>query len=206
MKITEIYLKYELPPHLADHQLTVAAVGHNICKSTKKADAEEVVTACLLHDMGNIIKFKFDKQIPGLELDNLKYWREVQQRFIDAYGLDEHRATMIIAKEIGINPRIMSIIDAIGFTHSDKALVSTDNSMIIAAYSDMRVAPVGVVSLEERLGDLTQRYGYLPDREQCTEALRKMEKLIFTNCDCKPADVTPSSVSRTKSKLASFEI
>jgi 5'-deoxynucleotidase YfbR-like HD superfamily hydrolase len=40
------------------HQLRVAAVGQIICESIPDFDeTEEVVTTCLLHDMGNIIKF-----------------------------------------------------------------------------------------------------------------------------------------------------
>ena len=45
-------------PNLAMHQLRVAGVAMQICESLDtNIDTNSVVKACLLHDMGNIIKF-----------------------------------------------------------------------------------------------------------------------------------------------------
>jgi len=69
--ITEIYEHYNIPPWLQEHMLRVSAVSSIICDQLgDKVRKHEVVSACLLHDMGNIIKFDFDssqKQSIGKE-------------------------------------------------------------------------------------------------------------------------------------------
>jgi len=201
MRITELYERYEIPPWLADHQLTVAGVAGAICTETGSADAEDIITACLLHDMGNIIKFNFDKSIRGAETTDVEHWKAVQQRFIATYGTDVHAATLTIIDDISVSPRVREILDAVGFGHSVETLASGDVSKMIAAYSDMRVAPYGVVSLEERLADLTVRYGSSPDRTQFEEAFRSMEKRIFSGTGSTPNSVTQTGVDERKRAL-----
>ncbi|MCA9366568.1 hypothetical protein KC722_03240 [Candidatus Kaiserbacteria bacterium] len=206
MKITDIYTKYEIPPNLADHQLTVSAVASTICKLTGKGDATKVITACLLHAMGHIIKFRFEKKIRGAEMENVEHWKVVQQKLIDTYGSDEHVATMAIVAEIGVESEIIDVLDAAGFRQSLDTLQSGDESKMIAAYSDMRVAPHGVVSLQERLDDLTARYDKTDDREQYNEAFKKIEAEIFAGTDVHPKQVSPERVEAEKAELRSFAI
>ena len=206
MKITEIYEQYEIPPWLADHQLTVAGVASVICTTTGEGDAPEVITACLLHDMGNIIKFNFDKKLPGVEVEDVAHWKEVRQRFIATYGTDTHAATLAIIDEIGVHPRVREILDAVGFRHSVETLAGGDLSKMIAAYSDMRVAPYGVAPLKERLAEGTARYGISPDREQFEEALRRMEERIFSDTTTSPETVTQTTVNEQKQALAGAEL
>ena len=206
MNISDVYKKYEIPPNLADHQLTVAGVAALICEKTCKESKDEVVLACLLHDMGNIIKFDLDRKIPGAEIENINYWKAVKQKFIEKYGDDEHVATMEIAAEIGVNDKIMKLIDAVGFRHSLDTLSSGDISKMIAGYSDMRVAPHGVVSLESRLSDLTKRYGARNDREQYNQAFRDIENNIFSNTSVKASMVVQAEVNITKKELASLDV
>lgn len=206
MKIVDIYETYTIPPHLALHQRTVAAVAKSICSYIGSNETNDIVTACLLHDMGNIIKFTLDKQIPGLELENIKHWKTVQQHFFDTYGRDEHHATIEIAKEIGVGARILSIIDAIGLPHSTDTLATHDEAKIIANYSDMRVDPSGVATLKERIEDLKMRYGVSPASDAYHHALRAMEILIFKKTDKLPDDITKESVENDIVAFESYEI
>ena len=58
MKISEIYQKYQIPPHLQLHMYRVSAVAWTICDNfDEELDKIKIVAADLLHDMGNIIKF-----------------------------------------------------------------------------------------------------------------------------------------------------
>ncbi|USN54769.1 MAG: HD domain-containing protein [Candidatus Peribacteria bacterium] len=60
--IQDIYTQYQIPPSLQEHMLRVAAVAEQIClHSSQEIDHATIVTAALLHDMGNIIKFNLDK-------------------------------------------------------------------------------------------------------------------------------------------------
>ena len=99
MNILQIYKKYQIMPQLAEHQLTVAAVAEELLNHLSfppKADPppaeildrHDVVAACLLHDMGNIVKFDLTKTPdlhPGLFLkpkDRI-FWESVKQEFIE---------------------------------------------------------------------------------------------------------------------------
>jgi len=205
MRISEIYKTYRIPSELADHQITVAAVAKSICDLKRHTDTT-VIKACLLHDMGNIIKFKFDRPIPGLVTNDVTYWKEVQRDFIDTYGADVHDATMSIARELGCDNSLMELIDAVGFTHGIDTLNSNDIDKMIAGYSDMRVSPTGVTSLEHRLHDLKERYGDTPDRAKFEQAFREMEKLLFSDTGRGPEEITDSSIATYKKELASLQI
>ena len=63
MNIFNIYAKYKIPPQLQTHQLRVAAVAKTICEHLwpKLSDMRTIISTCLVHDMGNIIKFDLDK-------------------------------------------------------------------------------------------------------------------------------------------------
>lgn len=60
MKIQEIYRRYSIPPNLERHMLQVAAVGEYICThwSGPELNSQLILQALLLHDLGNIVKFK----------------------------------------------------------------------------------------------------------------------------------------------------
>lgn len=206
MKITDAYKKYDIPPHLALHQLTVAAVAKNVCVFVNSTETDDIVAACLLHDMGNIIKFKLGTQIPGLELDNIEHWKAVQQHFFETYGKDEHHATMMIAQELGVGDRVLLVLDAIGFPQTSDTLASHDEAKMIANYSDMRVAPHGVATLEKRIEDLRHRYGVSPEGDNYQNALRAMEVQIFKKTDNRPDNITALSVAEDIRALEMFEI
>jgi 5'-deoxynucleotidase YfbR-like HD superfamily hydrolase len=85
--------------NLQDHQLRVAAVASIICDSFDfLINKEKIIKVCLLHDMGNIIKFQLD-YFPELNKpEGLEYWQNVQKEFIAKYGPNEHNATMKIMR------------------------------------------------------------------------------------------------------------
>ncbi len=206
MHITALYERYEIPPWLADHQLTVAGVASVVCAKTSRNEADDIVAACLLHDMGNLIKFDLDRKVPGAEVEDVEHWKVVQQRFIATYGTNTHAATLTIVDDTGVRPRVRDILDAVGFRHAIDTLESGDVSKMIAAYSDMRVAPHGVVSLEERLVDLGQRYGASPDRTLFEAAFQRMEECIFSDGKVAPASITHAVVENEKAALRQRDI
>ena len=70
MNIQEIYTKYKIMPSLQLHQYRVAGVAMYLCERVKmKIDTDNIIAACLLHDMGNIIKIH--------NANNEKAWLEV---------------------------------------------------------------------------------------------------------------------------------
>jgi hypothetical protein len=201
MHILELYKKYQIMPQLAEHQLLVAAIAEFICGnfSGPNIDAKNIVEACLLHDMGNIVKFDFGytkQHMPELSVGpkSLAYWQKIQQEFIAKYGGNSHEATANILKQLGIGGRIYDLVDCIGFHQGPANAASHDFGKKICAYSDMRVAPTGVVSLEQRFADLRERYANHPEgtteRDSFEQALRQTEKQIFKHCNIQPQEIT----------------
>ncbi len=212
MNILEIYEKYKILPSLAEHQLRVAAVAMQLCQAiSTKVDDESIVKACLLHDMGNLLKFDFAQFPHFFEPQGAAYWQRVKEEIIKTYGTtDEHQATLKIAAEIGVSKQVLSYIDCIGFTHA------TDNlnrpvDFKICNYADMRVGPVGVLSLDERMADGAKRYKNRLAAEvigdaRLVEAIHRIEDDIFKISKIKPQDITDESIGPIIEQLKSYKI
>lgn len=230
MTIQDTYQKYQIPPALQTHQYRVAAVAQMIAESIsgQKIDAENIVRACLLHDMGNIIKFNMSLFPDFFQPEGVEYWNKVKQSFIEKYGRDEHLATMEIAREIlGLNfqfplsnvqtqwdpNRIIDLIDAIGFSNARRNYESSDFGWKIAAYADMRVEPHGVTSLKKRLEDGHKRFNINKPGEsredffwEMAGYLEKIEAQIFERSSLNPQDITETQIQAPILKLQSIHI
>jgi len=212
MTIQSIYSHYKIMPNLQMHQLRVAGVAHIIGKSMidQDVDTENIVVACLLHDMGNIIKFKLDVFPEFVKPEGVDYWKKIQQEYFDRYGDDEHDATMHISKEIvetyafpnNDTARIIELIEAIGFSNAKENYETADFGKKIAAYADMRVAPMQVTSLVGRLEDGRKRFSKIQKYEQdafenMSQYLKKIEDQIFAkNTIDSPGAITEAEVQK----------
>ncbi|MFW6230687.1 MAG: HD domain-containing protein [Nanoarchaeota archaeon] len=163
--IHDIYERYHIPLHLQEHMLRVASVGRCICEhwTGPMIDKDMIAASLLLHDMGNIVKFDFgsdfNKEMLGDDEKEIARWKQIQQDTIRRFGDRSHHVNIAIAKDLGVPVRIIELIDSIGFFNAPENAYSLDWEAKIVNYADERVAPWGVVSLKERLGDLTKRYG-----------------------------------------------
>ena len=97
MKASDVYTHFGTPSGLQNHMLWVASL---VCTlrdhwSGEDIDWNAAITAALLHDIGNVIKFDLDAypQLLGDDLPRLEFWRSEQQRLIKRYGPDDHDAT-----------------------------------------------------------------------------------------------------------------
>jgi len=160
MKVVEIYKRYEIPRNLQLHMLRVAAVARLVLENTKVAvDKETVIQACLVHDLGNIVKFILDGK--GLHVDeDLDSLRKVQQKFMRKYGVDDHEVTDKILKELGVSDRVKDLVYKLGFGPRilQEIADGEDVESKVVLYADSRVSPYGVLSVKERMGDLERRY------------------------------------------------
>jgi len=214
MTAQEAYDTYKIMPTLQLHQLRVAAVSQILCDSIPDfKDTKEVVTTCLLHDMGNVIKFDLNYFPEFLKPEGLEYWQKVKDEYIQKYGHDEHHATQSIIAELVDSEKVKEYADQVGFsklqeTESEKSLAKK-----ICAYSDMRVGPHGVVSIEERVNDGRKRYEGRKDKaigsdryEVLADALKEVERQIFETATMKPEDITDELVTEKVAELRSFVI
>lgn len=211
--IIKIYNDFKIPPNLQLHQLRVAAVANLISDNMNiKVDTKEIISADLLHDMGNIIKFNFELFPEFLEPEGKDYWQSVKDEFIQKYGDDEHIATHIIAKELCISDRAFQILFAIGFSKSPQNASHSDFSIKIATYADNRVTPHGISSMEERIDDGRKRFKAQKNRKEeeknnfeiYSEAMKDIENQIFKNCRIKKEGITNDAVLPYIENLKNF--
>ncbi len=212
--ITELYDNYKIMPQLAMHQLRVAAVAYAIEQALfEPLHEEELISACLLHDMGNILKFDFAVFPEYLEPQGRAYWEEVREAWKKRYGTDEHAATLAIAREIGVSGRTMEYIDAVGFSKAAAAARGDSFEKKIACYADQRVAPQGVVSLDERLEEGFRRYAGREDRKEDDEAiaanaaaLKEIERQIFSRASDTAESITPTLCEHHVAALKKYHV
>ena len=164
--VASIYAAYRVPPGIRLHMLRVAAVGSWVLDRWKgpPVDHETIVLTLLVHDIGNIVKADIDKY-PVLfseDLQDLPYWRAVQTSIRERYGGTDQQATLTMAKEIGVSPEVLALLDKKIFVKNEETARSSDWGTKIAAYADQRVAPLGVLPLRERLMEAKHRYEGVP--------------------------------------------
>lgn len=206
-KIEEIYKEYKIIPNLKLHQMRVAAVASMVCDSLEiSIDKENIVNACLLHDMGNIIKFKLEDFPQFVEPEGLEYWNKIKYDFIIKYGNDEHLASLEIAKELGVSEYTLELIDCID-SNSEMIKMDTDICKKICIYADNRVSPNGIVSVKERSLEAKERYKNHPsafDEEKrlfYVENIHQIEKQIFSHSKIKPENIDDISIKKYLEEL-----
>lgn len=208
--ISDIYTEYNIPPQLQLHQRRVAAVGKTVADA-HAVDVHTVISACLLHDMGNIIKFKLDRFPDFLEPEGYEYWQNVQDSFKAKYGNDEHLATLMICDELGVSDAVLNCIRAVGMTKVHHNLSEGTKEEQITNYADLRVGPQGLISILERLADGRARNGYTHDGITLTEAafrtmskeIERLEKLLTTS-SCEPKALSAEHIDTLAQELQTY--
>jgi hypothetical protein len=158
MTVTGIYQKYTIPPNLQKHQLRVAYVAHTIAINQQKQaiNPDEIMEAGLFHDMGNLIKYKFDDPAM-LEGEDVQYWQQAQQQFIRQYGSHVHQATLAICQDIGLSKSVIDTIKIAEWDDTPALLKDNKTAACILIYADMRVGPYSILSYRDRIDNVQQR-------------------------------------------------
>jgi hypothetical protein len=163
LDIEFIYQKYEIPPNLQLHMKRVAALAKLIAnnwQADESINSEVIIDACLLHDLGNIIKFDFVNfpELLGAEIKNLEHWKAVKDRMISLYGSDEDLATVKIVRELNVSDEVLFIVENWGFRNFTRIAQSNNWNWKIAVYADHRISPSGIVTLKQNLENKQRRY------------------------------------------------
>jgi hypothetical protein len=167
MKVKDVYEQYEVMPTLAQHMRMVGAVAKILTDQVTEKDfpAREIVTACLLHDMGNIVKFNLDKIPTGLHISDIDHWKMVQKKMREKYGMDEHDVTRKMVVEMGVSEIILNAVSHCGSTKAKHALETKNVPAMFVTYCDYHIAPTSVVTIESRIADILERYKNTPEFE-----------------------------------------
>jgi hypothetical protein len=212
-KITDIYNEYKIMPNLQMHQLRVAAVAGQICDSLDIAlDKNVLITACLLHDMGNIIKSNLSYFPEFLEPRGLEYWQGVKDEYIEKYGNNEHEATIKIIQELGLSDQITELAGQNQFSYMCQHRDSDNFMLKLIHYADARVGPHGVSSYDERMDEARKRYKNHKnsveeqERQKLVVCGKEIEDQIFSHSIIKPEDITDESIAERLELLKSFSL
>ncbi|MBI2612349.1 HD domain-containing protein [Candidatus Kaiserbacteria bacterium] len=211
----DIYAEYNIMPSLQLHQLRVAAAAKLICDNLKvPVNTGDVVLACLFHDMGNILKFDLGKTFPEfLEPEGAEYWRQAKAEFLYRYGDNAHKANIAIGREIGLDKRIVELIDSISFSNIANIVANASFEQKISEYADDRVGPYGVLPLKERLAEARARYIESGKTYYTAEGFDKLSRLvyelerqIFAHTSVRPEDLNDAAVESIIEQLRTYTV
>lgn len=191
MEITEVYQRLAIPPNLVNHMSMVEKIVKWLENrwSGEKVDWALVKEAALLHDLGNIVKFDFIKNhhFLGEEINRIEFWKEKQKEIIKKYGEDDHLATEKMLEEIGVSKEVREIVRNKGFSNSVNISQGVTWELKILFYADLRISPKGLVTMKERLDEVTNRLekykndSRLPDLIKACEEIEKQIQAQITD-------------------------
>lgn len=190
----------------------VAAVASVLFDARKAIDTElsgkeELISACLLHDMANLLKTRKETPVQFFEPEGEEYWMQKYNEMVKRYGKDVDRATILIAQEIGASKKTQEIIASIGFTALDEGS-SLDILCMIANYADMRVPPEGIGTLAERISDGRKRYKDIAGAlsEEFIRRAYEQECEIFEGLYITPSDITEERIDGIRKELFLYKV
>ena len=212
--ISEIYTEYKIMPSLQNHMLRVAAVASLVCDNfNEPLEKNNIVIACLLHDMGNIIKSDLNYFPEFVEPEGLEYWQNVKNEYIKKYGDNEDQAHEKITRELGVSSEVILLVNQNRFSLFCKHKDLGDINVKIMHYADARVGPYGVLSYDERMNEAKKRYQNREDnnlkeeeRKRLVACGKEIEQQIFSKCKIKPEDINDESVKSMILELNNFVV
>lgn len=213
MHIKEIYERYQVPPWLQEHQVRVAAVGKMAAEAQRKGvDVHVVVSTCLLHDIGAIVKFDFAESFLAdlVNPNDLKYWESVQARMREQYGVTEHKATEAILRELGAE-RERGVFQGTGLTRLSEIIARGSVELQIVQYADTRVGPRGIMSISARMDDARVRYAgkgleWFERLDQYRAQSLELEIVVLAGTGLESEAITDAAIAPTIEQLWDYEI
>lgn len=200
---------------LQQHMLNVAGVALIICNNFHgNLDKNLILSTCLLHDMGNPVKFNFKTYPKKVSKKQIHEALKTREYFRRTWGETAEDATKRIITEMGVSKKISNLINKMGFANAYKIYKSKNYELKICEYSDLRVSPSGVVSMEKRIDEGVKRYAISFKNRgldqkgiaENTDILKKVEKQIFTKSRIKPEDIIKESVKKYQKELLEYKI
>lgn len=212
MTIAQVYQRFNNNQGLQEHQLRVGAIAKTICEhSSQELDETNIVAAALMHDLGNILKFKFDNDdfAALVEPEGVAYWKQRQAEVELEYGAKADEATIAMVAKLELEPEIARVIERAHLEYTDQIIEEDDVSSQVLLYADMRVGPHAITTLEGRIEDIGKRYAHRFTTEYLEELYTKLnaiEVALFTNASITPDDISEKSTKSLQKELLNWEV
>ncbi|MBP9700293.1 hypothetical protein KBD71_03355 [Candidatus Woesebacteria bacterium] len=202
MTISSVYSHYKIPPNLERHMLQVTAVGMYVCDSWNgpAINRDLIRNALLLHDMGNILKFK--RPFLGELEQNAAHWEQVQHDYQAKYGTDVQQATLAIVQELGLTD-VYQLLVEMRSAWEQEAEVSWETR--ICEYADCCVTPNGIEGFETRISDLKNRYD-LEESSTTIVLLRKNAEMVQEHVSTEVLTLQTQDFSTEMKRLKEVEV
>ena len=129
----------------------------------------------------------------------LDFFKKKQEEFWKKYGKDDNAANELIGKELGLNEKVIELLEHKGIDRCPKSEWENNFPLMIFAYADYRVAPCGVVSLKERIDEYAKRNAFHLDKKKMEFSKKfekfsiELEKELFSHIKIKPSDINDES-------------
>lgn len=160
MNVGQVYTAYMTPKNLQEHMLRTASLAEILLEYWigEEVDKKAIVQTCLFHDIAKPINFSLEKQAQyGMSAGDIKKLENLQNRLKKDFGNEEHHATVMICKEIGLSNIAVKLVDNLEWKYIPRLLKDNDIASLIPIYCDMRISPKGILILEDRLRELKER-------------------------------------------------
>lgn len=203
--ISEIYDRFLILPNLRMHMFRVASVAEILCDNWHGTiNKKDIVAACLMHDIGNIVKFDLmerDAPLLGKEVKRLDYWRKAKTDTMRKYGSTDHEATHNMMVELGVSGRVLSLVDHMIDVLREESV--DDYELMLCNYADDRVGPGGVMSISERFTDFANRYSKSDSKENKAKGIvvesltgraLNLEKRLFLHIGITPEHINDKNI------------
>lgn len=191
----------------------VAQVGLFIYYHWKgtRLDKDYLLKTCLLHDIGNTVRLdikNYPQFLSEEDRKKLHYWDKVVKDMVEKYGKDDHEATSKMLKEINVDPTLIQMINDMSFKNIEKIVSSSNWYPKLLLYSDLRVAPTGIVTLKERVAEvLSRRIQYTEEYKKVIfDAADALENQIQNEMNTSVSLITNESVKEYEKEIMDFEI
>ena len=207
--ILEIYSQYNIKRDIQEHMFRVAAVASMICDYMHESlDKNKIISVCLLHDMGNLIKDSLNFYPKFFEPEGVEYWKGVREEFVKKYGTNPDQATISIVQELNIEKTAFSLLQKVVLKQLEDFKNLNDWEMMTCKYADVRVSPTGILPFRDRLQEWQGRNPQFTEQyvQNTINLFSKLEKDIFAKCKIKPEDITEEIIQPIVSGLRNFVI
>jgi len=157
MTISDLYHQLHIPPNLQRHMLEVTAVGEYVCEhwTGEPLDAQLVRDTLLMHDLGNIVKFK--RPFLGELEEEAENWEKIQNFYVEKFGVKATTVTVAILAELGARQEIAALL--LDMSPEETGAIALEHEETrICSFADMSVTQRGIECFEARMLDLGERY------------------------------------------------